>query len=93
VTTIQLVDLEKLGTVLKDAAEAIKKLVEAIAYSIQTGDDAWKEVSARRTRTRLIEVYKFSQTLSSETRSGEISGYCFPVQSQTISHYRRCRDR
>jgi hypothetical protein len=55
---VQLVDVRQIGALLKDAADAIKQLADAIAHIIQLGDSAWSEIAARKTRRRLINIYR-----------------------------------
>jgi hypothetical protein len=56
-----LLGLENIGAILKDAADAVKKLADSIAHIVALGDSAWSTVSARRTRARLIEIFADSE--------------------------------
>ena len=56
--TIELVDIQRLGSVLKDAADAISRMGDSIAHLVRLGAQGWDAASARRTRSRLIELRK-----------------------------------
>jgi len=53
-----LIDIQQLGAFLKDAADAVKHLADAIAHIVRLGDAAWSEISARTTRRRLMRIYR-----------------------------------
>ena len=55
---IELVDIAKLGSVLKDTADAIAKLGDSIAHLVRLSAQGWDAASARRTEARLIEMRK-----------------------------------
>jgi len=55
---IELVDIQKLGDVLKAAADAIAKLGDSIAHLVTLGAQGWDAASARRTHSRLIDLRK-----------------------------------
>lgn len=60
---IEVVDLEKLGGVLKDAADALAKFGDAIAHLVGLSSHAWDQISARRARARLTEIYVATREL------------------------------
>lgn len=55
---IELVDIGKLGSILKDTADAIAKLGDSIAHLVHLGAQGWDAASARRTEARFIEMRK-----------------------------------
>jgi hypothetical protein len=56
--SVELVDLQKLGGVLKDAADAIARLGDSVAHLVRLGVQGYDAAAARRTRARLIEIRK-----------------------------------
>jgi internalin A len=56
--TLALVDLQQLGTLLKDAADAVTKFADSIAHIVKLGDAGLTEMSARRAHARLLGTYR-----------------------------------
>jgi hypothetical protein len=56
--------LKEAADALGAAGDAIAKLTDGVAHLVQTGDKGWQVVSARRTRSRLVDISARAQNIA-----------------------------